>query len=353
VREVTPAVHGLVPGGGGTTKRPHFVPACYLGAWADPAGQVVVRRRGAAKVFTPNIVNVAVDAGLYGRGATGQSREQLFGQLEQIWPALLEGLTARGGAVQGHDRRAVSLFAAIQLVRTREHVAQTEFLSSFAQFCSRRPVAREDIRAFLTERHLRFPPSDREVEGAWTIASFALDHEEPPGKDEVLARSLDLAVTQIGPRLERLRWSVEHCRKPLLFTSDRPVMCWRPRSPRDRHEGIGIDNAEEIRLPLTPYYLLVMRRLGFDEGVADVQPRRFERVNAGIASQCHEFIAAAPSRRRQIELLRVAAHRPVLRFNVGPGFQHLPDGRREPMGDVVHMWVPTHALQARSTRPRR
>jgi hypothetical protein len=88
---------------GTETKRPHFVPACYLRAWADPAGQVVVRRRGAAKVFTPNTLNVAVDAGLYGRGTAGDSREQLFGQLEQMWPALLEGLTSRGGALQGHD----------------------------------------------------------------------------------------------------------------------------------------------------------------------------------------------------------------------------------------------------------
>ena len=44
-------------------------------------------------------------------------------------------------------------------------------------------------------------------------------------------------------------WSVEQCRKPMLLTSDRPVMCWRPFSARDRLEGIGIETAPEVRMP--------------------------------------------------------------------------------------------------------
>jgi hypothetical protein len=41
-----------------------------------------VRRRGAAEAFTPNVINVAVDAGIYGRGDAAQAREKMFGQLE-------------------------------------------------------------------------------------------------------------------------------------------------------------------------------------------------------------------------------------------------------------------------------
>jgi Protein of unknown function (DUF4238) len=325
------------------TKRPHFVPATYLRAWADDDDQVAVRRRNNVKVYTPNVINVAVEAGVYGRGAVGQAREEIFCSLEGSWPNLREALTNQSGGVDTVVRNQVSLFAAIQLVRTRERLAQAEFLSSFAAFSARRPVAKDDIRVFLTERWLRYSPSDSEVEAAWSIAYVALRDGEPLSKDEVISMLLGIAIREIAPRLIRSRWTVEHCRKPMLFTSDRPVMYWRPRSPRDKYEGIGLENAEEIRMPLTPHDLLVFRPVGLDGGIEQVQPRRFERVNAAVASQCHEFVVAAPSRRRELQLLPIASHRPVLRFNMAPGVRVLADGREEPMGDVVHMWVPTHA----------
>lgn len=325
------------------TKRPHFVPASYLRAWAGNDEQVAVRRRNGVKVYKANVINVAVEAGLYGRGPAGQSREEEFGKLEEVWPELREALTSQGGTVRAEIRAEVSLFAAVQIIRTRESLARAEFLSAFAEFSTQRPVTREDMRAFLTERHLRFPPSDREVEGAWTIASAVLGREEPPSKDDVVGTLLGIAVREIGPRLAKFHWTVEHCRKPMLFTSDRPVMCWRPRSPRDKYEGIGVETADEIRMPLTPNDLLVIRRVGLDAGIEQVQPRRFERVNAAVASQCHEFVVATASYDRKLELLPIAPHRPVLRFDIGPGVQTLPDGRQEPMGDIVHTWVPTHA----------
>jgi hypothetical protein len=329
------------------TKRPHFVPAGYLRAWADDADQVAVRRRGSADVHTPNVINVAVDAGIYGRGACGQAREDMFKQLEDMWPLLRANLLARGGTLTSDDRDAVAVFAALQLVRTREHVAQTEFLASFAEFTSRRPVTREDMRTYLTERHLKSEPSDSEVEGAWTLAYGALKNGPPPSKDETLAVSLDAAVRVIAPTLARLRWSVEHCRKPILFTSDRPVMCWQAPSARDHYEGVGIDTATEIRMPLTPYDLLAMRPDGFNLGVVDVQPKRFQRINAGVATQCHEFLLSLPARQAELRQLPLASYRPVLRFNIAPGVRQRPDGTHEPIGDVVHSWIPTHATYSR------
>lgn len=329
---------------GDQTKRPHFVPACYLRAWADDADQVAVRRRGGAKLFTPNVTNVAVSAGLYGSGDIGQSRERLFGQIEAEWPSARAMLTNTGGTVGGHDRDLVSLFAALQLVRTREHVAGSQFLHDFADFSSRRPVEREDIRRFLAERHLRFPPSDAEVEGAWTLACVALNNGELPSRDETLAVSIDIAVGKLGPTLGRMHWSVEHCRKPMLLTSDRPVMSWRPPSPRDRYEGIGIETAHEVRLPLSPSELLVMRHADSGAALIEVQPRRFERVNRDVAAQCHEFVIATRRRARQPESVPLAAHRPVVRFHVGPGYQQRRDGITEPMGDIVHTWVPLRAV---------
>ena len=77
------------------TKRPHFVSVCYLRAWTDGDNKVAVRRRGAAEAFTPNVINVAVDAGNYGRGDAAQAREKMLGQLEEIWPDLRAALIAQ------------------------------------------------------------------------------------------------------------------------------------------------------------------------------------------------------------------------------------------------------------------
>jgi hypothetical protein len=328
---------------GPVTKRSHFVPATYLRAWANADDQVVVRRRGSTKTYTPNVINVAVEAGLYGTGALGQSREEMFGSLEEVWPQLRGELINLGGNVSPDIRSQVSLFAGMQLTRTRERLAQVEFLSSFASFSECRPVTKDDIRSFLTERWLKFPPSEREVDGAWTMAAFALSKGGPPSKDEVMAMLLNIAIRELAPRLSSYHWTVEHCRKPILFTSDRPVMTWRPRSPRDKYEGIGLENAEEIRMPLTPNDLLVIRPIGLDRGVERVQPRRFERVNGAVSSQCYEFFVAAPSHVSDLQLVPLAAHRSVLRFDVAPGVRQLPDGRQEPIGDIMHMWLPTYA----------
>ncbi len=298
---------------------------------------------GSTRVFTPNTINVAVDAGIYGRGNAGQSRENIFGLLEESWPDVRANLLKFGGNLHGQVRSSAALFAAVQLVRTREHIAQVEFLNAFAKFSEIRPADRDAMRTFLTEHHLRFIPSDREVEAAWTIAYVSLNRGEPLSKDEVVRMMLNLAIRRLGPQLERYKWTVQHCRKPMLFTSDRPVMCWRPRSIRDHYEGIGIGNAEEVRLPITPQDLLLIRRTGTDSGVEHIQPRRFERVNAGIASQCHEFVVATRNSAQTLEYLPLAPHRPVLRFDIGPGIRELPDGSHEPMEDVVHTWVPVHA----------
>lgn len=169
------------------------------------------------------------------------------------------------------------------------------------------------------------------------------DVQQGRSKSEVMRMLFGIAIRELAPRLERYSWTLEHCRKPILFSSDRPVMHWRQPSPRDRYEGVGLETADETRMPLTPNDLLVIRQSGVDSAIQQVQPKRFDRVNLDVASQCHEFVIATPSLVRDLELLKLAKHRPVLRFDIGPGFQQMPNGQREPTGDVIHSWVPVRA----------
>jgi hypothetical protein len=91
-----------------------------------------MRRRGSSDVRTPNVVNVAVERGGYGRGHAGQAREDMFWQLEDTWPSLRQELVSDGGYVRQPTREKVALFAAVQFVRAREHAAQLRFLADFA-----------------------------------------------------------------------------------------------------------------------------------------------------------------------------------------------------------------------------
>ncbi len=175
------------------TKRPHYVPAGYLRAWADNE-TVCRRRRDRAISFPTNVKNLAVEAGIYGTGSLGQAREDTFRQTEDDWPALGRRLTSTGD-LHRNDRTVVALFTAIQLIRTRESLARSNFIA--------------------------------EVEAAWTMVQYATDQDNPPSRDEMLSIMLKVAVTELAPRLEKMQWTVEHCSVPMLMTSDRPVMMWR------------------------------------------------------------------------------------------------------------------------------
>jgi hypothetical protein len=331
-----------MPKANSKTKRMHYVPQGYLRAWADDLQQVAIRRRGGADVFPTNVRNATVAGYLYGPGVNGQLREKMFGKLEDDWPDLRTALLSDGGFVTRAAREKTSVFMALQFIRTRESGAQFKFMREFAAFTPTRPVSRDDIRTFLRDHHLLFEPTDQEVEGAWTLASATLDTDDPPSLDEEMQTHFDIAIKQIAPRFEAYNWRVEHCSKPILLTSDRPVMAWRAPSVRDSYEGIGIDGAEEIRFALGPNDLLVIQRTGIQQSIVMVQQKRFRRVNAAAASQCQDQIIGTTALAFELSNIPMSAWRPTIRFNTAPGYQTMPDGTTESMGDIVHVWSPTH-----------
>jgi hypothetical protein len=70
---------------------------------------------------------------------------------------------------------------------------------------------------------------------------------------------MDIATRKLSPMLQDLHWRVETTDAPILWTSDRPVMPWRPPSTPDRFEGIGYGDADEVRMPLSPTPMLVLQ----------------------------------------------------------------------------------------------
>jgi Protein of unknown function (DUF4238) len=115
----------------------------------------------------------------------------------------------------------------------------------------------------------RAEPNADEVEAAWTYIRGAPGIPTP---DLTHSVAVDVAVTQIAPRLDQMNWTVHKFRKPVLISSDCPVHPWRRPTPESQPGGIGIENADEIRFPLSPSALLVMAR-----GPRNPTPQRSSR----------------------------------------------------------------------------
>lgn len=317
-------------------KRHHYLPQTYQRAWCDSAGHVAVRRRGTSRVFEANPLNVGAESHLYGKGAHALWRERNFGLLEEEWPALRTELMSTGH-VNGRERQMVATFIALQVARTREHLLQTTVAAELADFAHERPVTKESARRFI-QQHLRHDPEDIEVDAAWSLTNYEIS-QGIPTVDQAFSISMDIAVRQMAPMFENLHWRIERSEEPVLWTSDRAVMPWRPPSERDTYEGVGYGDADEIRMPLGPTAMLIAER-AYSASPKKVPATRFHDYNRDIARQCYEFIICTPGRRARLEHTPLADRRAAIRFHMGPSVEITPDGTEVSGNDVIHTWVP-------------
>jgi hypothetical protein len=297
---------------------------------------VTVRRRGSHRTFETGTVTVGAEFHLYGKGIEALWREKNFGLLESQWPALRTELITTGH-VHGHNRSMVAAFMALQVARTREHLARATVSAQLADFTEERPISKEWVREFLKTR-LRHDADETEVEAAWSLVNYELTLGQPT-VDEAFWISMDVAVRQMAPLFESRNWRVETVDQPVLWTSDRPVMPWRPPSERDSFEGVGYGDSDEVRMPLSPTAMLIV------EPVYSVRPKhvplsRFHDYNRDIARQCYEFIVCTPGRSARLQKLALADRRPAVRFHIGPGFEVAPDGTKRQTNDILHTWIP-------------
>jgi hypothetical protein len=65
-------------------------------------------------------------------------------------------------------------------------------------------------------------------------------------------------------------------------------------------------------------------------------------VNKETAMRCRNMVVAAPHRATYLETLVLKDRGPTLRFNIGPGYRRLPNGRTEQMNDILHMYTPRY-----------
>jgi hypothetical protein len=294
-------------------------------------------------VFCATTRKVAVEADLYAVPTdVGQddALEIALSEVEGLLPGYLADL--RGGPTprRGSEaRNDISDLLALQIVRTREYVYRWMFPLFAAEYTGERPVSLEGMRRFLTEEYLGEVPRESEVQGAFDLANYTLS-KGMPDKGVILSMLLKLAGEQLAPLLAKMAWAVEISRDHAFVTSDRPICMWK-RDTRDlTFKGIGLETADELRFPLGPHHLLVLRPR-FPEHRTYVDARRVAEVNRRMAASCYEMVIACPSSREELAQLRLRPVRPALRFNMGPLLEPDASGRLVPTSqEVLHTFIP-------------
>ena len=324
-------------------KRHHFVPEFYLLRFATESERVLERRRDGVE-FVTNTDNVAAESGFYDitlpDGKKSKDVENHLSTVEGDAAEVLRAIdTSMSVPLPGSEERtALSVYLGLQMTRTPELRERIQFPLKVAEFLAGRNLSHELIAEFLEEIHLGFPPSEGEVKGAFDYSSFLLQDQASMTRE----RSMELmfgAAEAVVPRLAARVWCIEHDRKGRLVTSDTPVVLWRRPSPRDACEGVGVEDADEIRFPLDPNKQLIMTKRERSPS-ARISPERSATCNQDVALGCHNFVVAHPSQQARVSQLDLPKRRLVLRFDLGPFLREQPNGTTIKDGEVMHAWVP-------------
>lgn len=341
----TSMVNGGRPGQNSHMKLPrrhHYVPRSYLERWAA-GGRVLVRRRD-GRAFEADPRNVAVEVGLYDvAGPDGRISSEIEDLLAVIDGAAIDVLRTIDRALvapatETEDRSKLAAFLALQFTRTRESQERTGFPMRVLAYAGDRELTAELVGEYLNRVHLRGKPMAREAEAAYLFVAQA--RKEKPLTPEAVLRLSLTSTRELIPLLTDMNWALELDSERRLITSDAPLVLWISPTRENEFRGIGIRNADEIRFPLDPAKQLVLSRRS-RAAVSEMSAARVNAVNQQLAAGCHELIVGAPHARQRIERIQLAAHKPVMRFNIAPGLVEEPDGSVRPMGgEILHAYVP-------------
>ena len=328
-----------------SAKRHHQVPRAYLNRFG--LDEVVRVRWRDGKAYETSTLNVAVESGFYDapdpRGGKSSKIEEALAVVDG---AAAEAMVAidRSGVppTEGsEDRFTLAVFLALQMTRTTQYREQVMFPERLAAWAGEREITQELVTEYLERVHLGFPPRPREAEGAYLFVSKAL--EDGAATSEFAIRMMLKTVEVLVPRLLLLNWTLELSRREDLITSDTPVVIWRKPTRMDEFEGIGIDNADELRFPLDPGKQLVLSKRSRPR-LLSVEPHRIRRSNADMADGSHRFIVGRPGQRPLLDGAPLRSRPPAIRFNVGPLLVEGSDGRKVRDSEVLHIFVPRRPL---------
>ncbi len=327
----------------GEAKLHHFVPRFYLARWSH-VDLLDVRRRDGGR-FTAKPTKVAAINGFYDfhddDGEVSKAVEKfLADEVEAPASEAFRSIDASGRAPAPHtsERQAMCAFIAFQMTRTPERRAEIMLAEAVRAFLDGRELTEPLMAEYLESVHLGFAPSEREVRAAVAWIGYQL-YQLGTGTREEAMRIMHSIAVEFMPKLAEMHWSIAVDRKQRFVTADQPVLIWKQPSPRDAFMGVGLQTADEVRLPLDPGKVLVLRHRPRTETVR-LSPSEVQQCNRDIAHRCHTFIVGSPRQSATIDSLPLRARGPAMRFNVANRWDRDDDGRLfKTDEEILHTWV--------------
>jgi Protein of unknown function (DUF4238) len=304
-----------------------------------------VRRRCPPKTHLANVKNIAAETGFYTitdeNGMPSTAIELELSGLESEGLAGLRRIDETGmpPAVGTDDRELLCLYLAVQMARTPRQRTMLLFGRDVTAYANGREVDQALMTEYLTRKHLGHPPRAAEAQGAWDYyhGTRAMNAGNDPTHDDAVTVPLS-SVHACIPRYRARHWRLETSRKPNFLTSDAPLVLWRRETPSDAYQGFGLEDAHEIRFPVSPTAQLVLIP-GQGTSSEEVKLSRVISCNQDLTDSCEQVVIGHPDRHTALDRVQMSKRGPTLRFNTAPGIQKNPDGTEEPMGDILHLYM--------------
>lgn len=228
-------------------KRHHFVPKAYLQAFTNEAGRVLAYLKdkpNEAFLVTPD--STGFERYYYSQptpdGGVDHNRlEDLFCELEGLWPPIVKRLYAR----EAINDSLETLFQFILLQRVRVPASRD---ATEARLAAEVQLALTDMRM---KGQLPRPPSG--LEGLWDNLIVSIDpHRSILGMVEDIQASESL-FSRLGLRLVHNKTSTS------FLASDNPVIWFDPSLAFERQSPYGIraDGPVQLLFPISPSMLVL------------------------------------------------------------------------------------------------
>ncbi len=281
-------------------KKQHTIPESYLKAWCDrktPEGHepyVWVISKDGQKTKKKAPTNVFTETDFYTIKKIDGTRDLVLEhglqQLESKFATVRRNTLEPMADISPEDRITLCAFTAAMHARTkaqREHTRNqwTPILDMMKSMQSKSKTMTPEERDILAAHT---PPSSEE--GGIRIEDVENIVENP------MQSMLGLMVEVETPLLIALDMAVLHTQSvPGFITSDRPCVWFDPeaykRPPYYRIPALMYESIE-ITLPISPSYVLLLNRQGFN-GYKATNKTIVDEFNRRIRFHCYEYLVAS------------------------------------------------------------
>lgn len=241
-------------------RRHHLVPRWYLKRFATAKDKIGVLDRGAQKRYVATVRKVGAEVGFYDVEAEGLPRdavEQLLGHVEAPASAATRKLTTSGPmCLSAKERSSVALFVATQSLRGAD---RRDFADAISDAMGKAHFVGASEATLRREYELVAGEESSEADFlAWRDWIRDTDNYRIKEKGVVPRLIVEHAAPYAAFLSAEYSWAVVRFPLPALITCDVPVGLWRePGDPP--WMGVGMATADEVRVPLDPSHVLVLR----------------------------------------------------------------------------------------------